>query len=341
MKRICTSLFALVLVGSSGCGFYFSGDDDDNCNWGGGPVPGDPLDLRNPETGQCESFGTWTECDDPCQPCPGTPETDAIAMPSWAYCDSYCEGLDELTCMSTAGCRAAYLDDCMGTDCADTGKTFYACWGTDQSGAIQGGGCEGLDAWECSRHDDCSVIHYNNGCLTAADAAGVPVECDPLGYFEACIDESIVCDEYNPDVCPEGTYCNATEVCLPYPGCDDGTDEAPGLIDCEAACAGFCVPEEPHAAGNCYEEALCDMVEPECPADTLPGVADGCYTGYCIPIAECPDDPPPPPTACTDIADEATCISREDCTAYYEGVDCDCDANGTCECADWIFVECE
>jgi len=343
MKRGCTSLAVLLFLGSAGCGFYFGGDDDD-CNWGGGPVPGAPLDMRNPDTGICESFGTWTECDDPCQPCPGAAESDAIAMPSWAYCDTYCEALDELTCMATSGCRAAYTDNCEGPGCADTGQTFYQCWGTDQSGPIQGGGCDDLDAWECSRHDDCIAVHYNSGCYAISDEAGVPLECEPLGGFKACMDEPIVCDEFNPDICPEGTECNATEVCLPYPGCD-GTDSN-GFIDCEAACAGFCVPADPNTPGNCYEEVLCDAIGPNCPADTLPGVKDGCYTGYCIPLAECPDappppPPPPPPTPCAELTEEAVCIERADCTAYYEGVDCTCYPDGTCECADWLFVDCQ
>jgi len=34
------------------------------------------------------------------------------------------------------------------------------CVGTAPSGPVNGTACAGLDAHECSRHDDCIAVHY-------------------------------------------------------------------------------------------------------------------------------------------------------------------------------------
>jgi hypothetical protein len=46
-------------------------------------------------------------------------------------------------------------------------------------------------------------------------------------------------------------------------------------------------------------------------------------------------------TDCSWITSEAICIVLSECTAWYEGVDCVCDSDGVCDCADWEFVYCE
>ena len=114
--------------------------------------------------------------------------------------------------------------------------------------------------------------------------------------------------------------------------------------------------------GNCYGSVTCNSAPPQCPANTTPGVANGCYTGYCIPVSQCgPNDPgecygqvtcniaPPScpmgtlpgvingcwtgfciPTgqcevpACETLTDETTCESRMDCIPVYNGTDCTC-----------------
>jgi hypothetical protein len=83
-----------------------------------------------------------------------------------------------------------------------------------------------------------------------------------------------------------------------------------------------CLPEP----GNCYEEALCDVTAPTCPAGTLPGVFEGCYSGFCIPEALCPDEPP---FTCSDAADEAECTASS-CEPVYVGIDCVDPEGGTC-----------
>jgi hypothetical protein len=78
----------------------------------------------------------------------------------------------------------------------------------------------------------------------------------------------------------------------------------------------------------------CDTPPPACPATTLPGRRDGCWTGYCIPIAQCDALP-----TCGELA-EMDCIGRTDCTPIYEGVNCTC-TGSACTCQDWVFDACE
>jgi hypothetical protein len=332
LKSSVAYLSLLFLLGASGCEYYYGDDDDDDCAWGGdSDAPYyEPDYLRNPESGVCEYFGGGGGgCYDGCGPCDY--DEGAAFLPTWAFCDSSCEALDETTCLGTSGCRGVYVDN-------PAGPAFWQCWGTDQSGPIQGGGCDSLDAYSCSLHDDCIAVHASDGCGGDAEepGGGAPEPCTGIGWFEYCADESTGC--YGDDECGEGMHCNAGEVCLPPPGCEDESD--PGFVDCDAACYGYCVPDDTPDPGTCTGDVFCDSLAPDCPEGTTPGIKDGCWTGYCIPLELC-DDPPPPPLTCPEIGNEAQCIDREDCTAFYEGVDCVCDEFGVCECADWIFVNCQ
>ena len=237
-----------VLVTLSGCF-----DDDTKC------LPYDraaeiaAYELRDPVTGTCQDYGGGT-CDSSCGPCPLS-DQGAQALPDWAQCWARCEGLDESTCKGTSGCRAIFA-----------GSTFHQCWGVAMSGPVQGGNCTGLDAHECSRHDDCVATHATGS---------------PIGSFQSCAPES------------------------------DGQDP-----------------------GSCVGDVTCAMPAPLCPTGTLPGRSNGCWTGYCIPLAQCDELP-----ACSSL-DEMDCIGRADCTPTYEGHDCTC--NGTsCTCQTWIFEACE
>jgi hypothetical protein len=65
----------------------------------------------------------------------------------------------------------------------------------------------------------------------------------------------------------------------------------------------------------------------------MPGVASGCYSGFCIPIADC--EVP----ACETLTTEAACTARSDCEAVYVGSGCTCEA-GTCTCQTQSFESC-
>jgi hypothetical protein len=144
------------------CTVYWGddGDDDVICPLAGAsdeaiavPAPG----LRNPFNLQCEFFGGGgSGC--------GAVDGDLAPVPTWGQCGSACDGLDESACGFTAGCRTAYDHACLLTDGPCPALTpFLGCFPTDTTGPVQGA-CEGLDAFECSRHDNClSTYSENNG----------------------------------------------------------------------------------------------------------------------------------------------------------------------------------
>ena len=43
-----------------------------------------------------------------------------------------------------------------------------------------------------------------------------------------------------------------------------------------------CIPEK-QAAGSCVGTTTCDRAQPAFPVGTTAGIANGCYTGSCIP----------------------------------------------------------
>ncbi|ACY14265.1 hypothetical protein [Haliangium ochraceum] len=255
------ALLTLALLAGlvSGCAIYI--DDDGGSGPDGGVCatpPIAPLRLLDPSTGTCVDFNQGPICDPvtcECEPGPAQP------YPSWASCDSYCSGRDELSCMYEPGCRALYHDG-----------QFSACHATDQTGPVQGS-CEGLDAWSCSRHDDCTA-HYE----TYYAAAESP-PWNPTPSFLSCEPEPAIC--YGDDECGENQHCSAEYQCLIPGDCQD--DPA-----CDAVCAGFCVPDEVPA---CFGEVLCESLPPACPEGTTPETADGCWTGDCVPLDECPPVP--------------------------------------------------
>jgi hypothetical protein len=278
----------LCIALASGCHLYF-GDDDDDC------TPRAQQSGRNPYTGQCEYWGGGEECWEDYGPVDR--ETGVPAPPDWAACVNYCTGLDEYNCMATSGCRAVQMSSCPeGWDCMETTYTYFECWGTAPSGPISGVPCSGLEAHECSRHDDCIARHYPGQYYANAGAEEDRAMPEPpaIGNFESCQQEPATCFS-NAD-CDPGFRCNADEICLD--ACGDGTGTGIAEEPCDMACMGFCVPDDSP-----------------------------------------PPPPPPPPPACSELTDEAACIEREDCNAYYQGIDCTCDESG-CTCADWVFTSC-
>lgn len=267
-RLMAFSLLAATTLAASGCDLPFGDDDCDQLRYYDEPAYDPTVVLRNPETGDCESF--TSEIYPPCDPecgggCPGI-LTDQAAIPTWATCDGSCTGLTESNCLAAAQCRAVYAD-------VDGVLAYRECWGTDTSGPVEGGACEGRGATECSLHDDCIAIHGDD----CADPAG-----DCVGAFARCAAE----------------------------------------------------PDEPNPAGLCYAEATCGLAMPDCPDGTLAGVLDGCYTNYCIPLAECESAPP-----CAQITAERTCILRADCTPIYTGQNCSC-SGGSCTCQSWVYDSC-
>ena len=214
------SILALTTLSLAGCDVWWTDDCEPRYYDRTGAAEEPSQQLRNPETGQCESYGPDPYyCDEECGPCPDYATGDVQALPGWAVCGGVCEGLAESDCVGTVGCRAIYAD-------AEAGAVYRDCWGTDQSGPIQGGGCENLDAYTCSMHDDCVAIHSPD-CAEGGNCVGAFARCgaesgDP-GDPGLCY-APVTCDEIPPS-CPAETTPGIrdncyTGYCIPFPDCE-------------------------------------------------------------------------------------------------------------------------
>lgn len=393
MNRLLCAAALLLLPSISGCVFYTDGDDEPCVDYG---APEYWSGYRDPATGVCQDFGGGGGgCYGPVEP---------QALPDWASCPGACEGLDETSCMATAGCRASYWQETCPpwADCdVLSSPVFQECWGTAQSGPVQGA-CEGLDAYECSRHDDCLAVYERNWEAGDEEISTMFSYCAPEPWSEGC---------YSDMDCPTGYECTSDTECLPPPECQDGADCpavcygrcvpqqwgceavdcAPGYhcemqcypcdstdpdVPCDSYCETICVPDVPwtcddgtvcpegthcetrcdgmdcppgetcpevcwtecvpDAPGTCDGEVLCDSLPPACPDGTVPGIANGCWTGYCIPVEDCGTA-----VACETLATEAECASRADCVPVYQGYGCTCYPDSSCTCEIWEYQRCE
>jgi hypothetical protein len=191
--------------------------------------------------------------------------------------------------------------------------------------------CTGLDEASCTTASGCRAI-YTSNCITD-DCADQPVyvECwstDMQGPIQGGGCEGL--DAYS---CSMHDDCSAVH----YPGCDQADAEAQDPIACPVGAFGYCTPENGDVnPGRCWDPVTCDAATPDCPDGTTPGIANGCYTGYCIPLDECEEAP-----ACATLADEEACIARADCKPSYHGEDCTCDDMGVCICETYVYDDCQ
>jgi len=196
-------LAAVVLL-LAGCDLYFGGGGgDDVCNGtGGGVRPSPPAqEVRDPNTGVCQySGGGGGGCDE-CGNCYAEP---AIAL-DWGACYGACSDLAENTCMATSGCYAAYIDD----PAADGLPQFWGCWNVAPSGPVQGA-CDNLDAYSCSRHDNCIAVYSGKSDATNTAYEGTT--------FERCAIEQTAAYCTDNTQCGEHEFCD-TSTCYPSPTC--------------------------------------------------------------------------------------------------------------------------
>jgi hypothetical protein len=168
------------------------------------PTPTVPVQLlRDPSTGRCEPSGGGGGGG--CTGGGATPPPPPPVQHDWGVCGSPCEALDETSCRAADGCRAIFANrfppNADGID-----FVYEACWPTAPSGPVRGGGCAGLDAQECSRHDDCIAEHES-------DWSGCPdfSNCDFVaGNFDACVDETApppACNTLGEDACVARADC--------------------------------------------------------------------------------------------------------------------------------------
>ncbi|MBK9071314.1 MAG: hypothetical protein IPL79_09975 [Myxococcales bacterium] len=255
-----------------------------------GPVPCPAIaqvEQRNPETGICEARDQW-DCD--MGPRPGEPMPLMAPELPWAACYTACEQLDEAACDASDTCQTAYIDG-----------SFWGCWETTLYYVAEGA-CGELGAMDCATREDCNPNYYHSDVLP-----GGPSGQDEGAYstrFNGCTADGAV-----PSLTCANVLCNIGTQCemLNSNGETCFEDEAMPP-DCQPVCVPVTV--EP---GSCYGDVSCDGPPGDCPDGTLPGIADGCWTGYCIPLAAC--EPPP---SCDAVASEVACISREDCAPLYQ-----------------------
>jgi hypothetical protein len=392
MRRLVAILALL-----SGCDLYWGNSgDDDVCNGSGYDYPtgGAQQQLRNPETGECQFVGGGGGgCNTSCGPCP---EIAIAPLPDWGSCYSSCESLDESSCLTATGCYAAYIDNLNGGHVPPgTAPTFRGCWQVAPSGPVHGS-CTNLDAQECSRHDDCSALFVDTfgpadevlstsfeRCAPEPTSTGCSaVDCGPGSH---CEEQCYPCGP-NQDcagtcqsMCVPDDSC-ATVDCGPGYTCVEtcsgmGGNDAPGSTP-PGQCFPSCVLVNTGEPGSCTGAINCQALPPACPANTTAGIANGCYTGYCIPLSACgPTDPgtcgtaacatPPPQCpantvpgvtngcwsgfcipasacpqpACETLTTANSCTARSDCSPVYLGDDCTC-YPGYCECNILTFERC-
>jgi hypothetical protein len=210
--------------------------------------------------------------------------------------------------------------------------------------------CTGLDEATCKLTSGCRAIYGGDtyAACWATDQTG-PIEgggCDGLDATACSLHDDCAAVH-------EGVGCAVG-------GGGDGSAQDTPTLACGVGNFQSCRDENASTGyGTCDGELTCQMDPPQCPADATPGIADGCYTGYCIPLANC-DEPDPglcyagitcesaspacpdgttpgikdgcytgwcipladceAAPACSEITVEATCIARDDCTPTVEAL---------------------
>lgn len=123
---------------------------------------------------------------------------------------------------------------------------------------------------ECNVDEDCVNADGSAGrCeLLCLPIPGCP-ECDACMVVGQCVGDEP--PPPPPDCtsdadCAEGARCNASEVCLSDPACEQADEN--GVVACDAVCWGYCVAPEPAsclADSDCAAGERCEVVE-SCPA---------------------------------------------------------------------------
>jgi hypothetical protein len=174
-----------------------------------------------------------------------------------------------LTCDSFGG--GGCDPSCGPCPLEDTALAPIPSWGSC------GSSCEGLDETTCAADSSCRVVKdaacaIQGNCLT--DFAG----CFPTDNF---VDNSVDCDSaFDGETCSRNPACTAFHRVSACPFLED-----PVPPQCSRDFA-ICMPEGV-SPGHCFDPVACDAVGPACPSGSTPGIADGCFTGACIPQDLC------------------------------------------------------
>jgi hypothetical protein len=230
MHRLLVVLAVVAFL--PGCFLVFDehgkGGDDDCLLPPGDDTPtteAEPAPQRNPENLVCQSFGGGGTCDPSCGPCPAAGQEDALApIPSWGFCNGFCESLDETACAADGGCRVIKDARCAVEGNCET--DFVGCVATDQfiDTSID---CNAItDGQRCSQNPACTAFHRESLC--PLHESPVPPQC--TRDFGFCGDEGVA-----PGRCFDAVTCEA----LP-PTCPSGSTA--GVIG--GCFSGACIPDD-------------------------------------------------------------------------------------------------
>lgn len=190
LSRLLRLLPALALaLPSSACLIHLGDDDATPCALSDTEPAFDVALtlLLDPSTLTCVQFDFGS-----CNACGECPPGPLGALPSWGACQSQCTGLSEIACDNTAGCRTTYDHACLTGEGPCTAFTpFLGCFAIDMTGPAEGS-CEGLDAFECSRHENCLATYLDSGLCGNGrddDGDGQTDENDECRRFGVCLPE--------------------------------------------------------------------------------------------------------------------------------------------------------
>jgi len=167
---------------------------------------------------------------------------------------------ESLTCQSFGSGCLPECGPCPALDLVPTPS-----WG------FCGSACDSLSEDACSKDASCRVVK-DAACAVSGTCATTYLGCFPTDQFT---DPALSCF-----AAQDGSTCSRSAGCTAY-------HRPAGTTDPTASRTfAMCAPEG-QAPGNCYSAVVCNRPAPVCPAQTTPGVANGCYTGGCIPLDVC------------------------------------------------------
>jgi len=318
---------------------------DDSC----GPCPA--VDVAQPDWGAC--YSKCSDLDE--QSCFVTSGCFAAYLDDpaadgkrqfWGCWETAPSGPVQGQCSNQDAQNCSRHDDCIAiysgtTDAQNTnyaGTSFLQCAPEPSTYCIDDSECGAnarCDHATCYPSPTCPECPTCGACPDSNTCYGVCVPTDPMACDVIDCGPGYHCEEqcypgpmsYCEPVCVQDQTC-ANVDCGPGYTCSEVcTTDSNGMT----SCSPVCVPQNP---GDCYGPVSCDALPPACPMGTVPGVLDGCWSGYCIPQSQCPL------AACGTLTTESACVARMDCMPIYEGTDCTCYPNG-CECQVLTYERCE
>lgn len=157
--------------------------------------------------------------------------------------------------------------DCGPCPLSGQGAQYLPPWGHCESA------CSTMSEAACMSATECRVTREHDAYYVNAPS------------FEGCYEKSysvtgdtfdLPCEMRDAEQCAMGSQCT---------GLYEMND---GALPLHAPRGEFrgCI-DEAQVAGTCLGVVSCRQVAPTCPANTTPGVANGCWTGSCIPNSVC------------------------------------------------------